>query len=141
MLPTIKEGDRVVTIQTYPLLKQLIPNGSVVCFHPQGDTTQTFIKRIIARPGDTISIQNGVLMVNNQPSPYQTPGTITSPGLYLTEPITLDKDEYFMLGDNRTNSQDSRYIGPVKSEWIISQMVGTYWPTNRIHLGVNNPFA
>ena len=49
----------------------------------------------------------------------------------LPDPITVPDDEYFMMGDNRPNSEDSRFWGPVPRDWIIGQAFLTYWPPNR----------
>lgn len=94
---------------------------------------QTFIKRVVGLPGDRISILNGHVIRNGvrERDPYAKqclgvticnfPGTITIPPA-----------EYFMMGDNRGQSDDSRFWGPVRKSWIIGDAFFTYWPPDRI---------
>ena len=92
----------------------------------------TFIKRVIGKPGDTISIRDGYAVVNGKekresfirPCP---PGTCNYP-----REIKVPPDHFFMMGDNRGQSDDSRYWGPVPKDWIIGQAFSTYWPPKRI---------
>ena len=56
----------------------------------------------------------------------------TSPVCNLPKPITIPPDHYFMMGDNRGESDDSRYWGPIPREWIIGKAFATYWPPDRI---------
>jgi len=91
----------------------------------------TFIKRVVALPGDTISIREGYAVVNGKeqrgsyikPCP---PGTCDYP-----RSIKVPPDHFFMMGDNRGESDDSRYWGPVPRDWIIGQAFWTYWPPKR----------
>ena len=82
-----------------------------------------FIKRIVAGPGDTLSIQNGHPVVNGIPAREDfiepcTPGGACN----LPSPITIPPDHWFILGDNRGASEDSRFWGPVPTEWIIARV-------------------
>ena len=83
-----------------------------------------YIKRVIGLPGETVQIADGVIYINGEPleEDYGLE-EITNPGRAL-EPITLGEDEYFVLGDNRNNSEDSRYanIGNIKKEYIIGKV-------------------
>ena len=94
-----------------------------------------FIKRIVAGPGDTIAIVDGHVILNGkrQKEPF-----IRSCGggdqCNFPTPITVPKDHYFMMGDNRGASDDSRYWGPVPRAWIIGNAFATYWPPKRIGL-------
>lgn len=92
---------------------------------------ENFIKRIVAGPGDTLSIKEGHPVVNGQvkrDEPYIRPCKECT----LSKPITIPPDHYFMMGDNRGESDDSRFWGPVPRDWIIGEAFATYWPPNRI---------
>ena len=129
--------------------------GDIVVFHPPsslncGDTkappnepcpksvstpsTQYFVKRIIGLPGDHLWIKNGHPVINGHEitnEPYITPcGSV--PACNMPIVITIPKGEYYMLGDNRGDSDDSRYWGPIRSSWIIGEVFATYWPPDRI---------
>jgi signal peptidase I len=97
-------------------------------------STQNFIKRIVAGPGDTLSIKDGHPVVNGvekSDEPYIRPcGNATACNLPKT--ITIPADHYFLMGDNRGASDDSRFWGPVPREWLIGKAFVTYWPPDRI---------
>jgi signal peptidase I len=98
------------------------------------ESSQNFIKRIVAGPGDTLSVANGHPVVNGvakTDEPYALPcGASTS--CNFPKPITIPPDSYFMMGDNRGASDDSRFWGPVPREWIIGKAFATYWPPDRV---------
>jgi len=157
MEPTLAIGQRVLTnrLSTTPSL------GDVVVFHPphgadpltpmcgsttQGDghpqacdtptgseSTQTFIKRVVGVPGDRISIRGGRVYRNGRREkdsyirPCGNNGTCNFP-----KTITVPPGHYFMMGDNRGQSDDSRFWGPVPDKWIIGVAFFTYWPPDRI---------
>ncbi len=157
MVPTLIPGQRVLTnrLATNPSV------GDIVVFHPphgadfdnpvcgntsQGaghpaacdqptaqESTQTFIKRVIGVPGDRISIHDGHVIRNGKPvnEPYIEPCGAGS-SCNFPETITIPSGEYFMMGDNRGVSDDSRFWGPVPDKWIIGVAFFTYWPPDRI---------
>jgi signal peptidase I len=96
-------------------------------------SSETFVKRVVGLPGDRISIVNGHVIRNgvrekdsyivpcNGATACNFPGTITVPS-----------GDYYMLGDNRPDSEDSRFWGPVPKKWIIGEAFMTYWPPDRI---------
>jgi signal peptidase I len=92
-----------------------------------------FIKRIVAGPGDTLAVENGHAVVNGQMAeedfirPCHPGGACNLP-----KQITIPPDHYFMMGDNRGESDDSRFWGPVPKDWIIGKAFATYWPPNRV---------
>jgi signal peptidase I len=92
-----------------------------------------FIKRIVAGPGDTIAIIDGHVVRNGkrQKEPFIQPCTGGEECNFPT-PITVPKGHYFMMGDNRGASDDSRYWGPVPRDWIIGNAFATYWPPKKI---------
>ena len=88
---------------------------------------EIIIKRIIGMPGDTVSIRNNTIYVNGEEVEEDYAYGETSD----YEEITLDDDEYFILGDNRPISKDSRYFGPVKEDEIIGKVIFRLWPFNK----------
>lgn len=88
---------------------------------------EIIIKRIIGMPNDTIEIKNGVLYINDEEIEEEYAYGQTSD----YDKITLGEDEYFILGDNRPISKDSRYFGPVKEEEIIGKVIFRLWPINK----------
>jgi signal peptidase I len=94
-----------------------------------------FIKRIVAGPGDTLAIIDGHAIRNGvrQKEPFIQPCSGGEQCNFPT-PITIPPGHYFMMGDNRGESDDSRYWGPVPRSWIIGNAFATYWPPKRIGL-------
>jgi signal peptidase I len=98
------------------------------------ESSQNFIKRIVAGPGDTLSVKDGHPVVNGvekTDEPYANPcgGTYAC---NLPKTIKIPPGHYFMMGDNRGASDDSRFWGPVPEDWIIGEAFATYWPPDRI---------
>lgn len=107
-----------------------------MCAVMRGPRSQeTFIKRVVAGPGDTVALRKGRVVLNGelQREPYvracEEPSRCDFP-----RPITIPPGQYFMLGDNRGASDDSRFWGPVPDDWIIGGAFATYWPPDRIGL-------
>ncbi len=158
MEPTLTIGQRVLTnrLINHPSV------GDIVVFHPpagansagQGvcgdpnegaghaqpcgvptpqESSQTFIKRVVAGPGDTLQIINGHAWRNGR---AEKDSYIMScggePFCTFRSPIKIPAGDYFMMGDNRGGSDDSRFWGPVPDKWIIGIAFFTYWPPDRI---------
>jgi len=112
--------------------------GDIVVFETPEEAVErcgaggTFVKRLIGLPGDTIAQRSGLLRVNGAPleESYVNGG---SAGLDFPE-RTLGADEYFMMGDNRGQSCDSRQWGPVSREDLIGPVFAVYWPPTRLGL-------
>jgi signal peptidase I len=98
-------------------------------------SSQTFIKRVVGVPGDHLSIRNGHVIRNGKPEPdsyiEQCHG---DPSCSFPQTITVPRGYYYMMGDNRPDSEDSRFWGPVPRSWIIGKAFLTYWPPDRIGL-------
>ena len=148
MVPTLDPGDRVLVARfLYHLTSPA--RGDIVVFRYPLDTRVVFIKRLIALPGDTVSLRDGQVYVNgvrrNEPYVLKVNGrtTPTNPapaiaGSTLSEPWSLNRPyrvpagTYFMMGDNRLNSDDSRVWGPVPARDLIGKAFAVYWPISRI---------
>jgi signal peptidase I len=100
---------------------------------PETNSSINYIKRIVAGPGDTLTIANGHPVVNGvQPKePFIRP--CGGAGVCnLPKQITIPPDHYFVMGDNRGDSADSRYWGPIPKSSIIGKAIITYWPPSRV---------
>jgi len=160
MVPTLQIGQRVLVNRIGNRISD--PDvGDVVVFHPpQGSETDTcgrdgrqgqacdrptenradvnFIKRIVAGPGDTLYVKGGHVFRNGkrEKDDYISKSCEGGDGrgCNFTTPITIPANHWFMMGDNRGESDDSRFWGPVPRDWIIGDAFATYWPPKRIGL-------
>ena len=109
-------------------------DGAQACAVAQSQpSSETFIKRVVGLPGDRISIRSGHVIRDGVPEKdqYIVPcGSDSSCNFPKT--ITIPAGEYYMMGDNRPDSEDSRFWGPVPKRWIIGKAFFTYWPPDRI---------
>ncbi|CAB4939355.1 unannotated protein [freshwater metagenome] len=162
MVPTLQVGQRVLVnrLGTHfgdPSL------GDILVFHPPagavdggsqcgetppegaacGKATPThasanFIKRVVGTPGDTIAIRGGRVIRNGKPTkePFIRDSCRDGAGTGCDFPkaITVPPGHYFMMGDNRGESDDSRFWGPIPKDWVIGGAFATYWPIKRIGL-------
>ena len=98
--------------------------GDVVTVQHPGLDEKALLKRVVALPGERVTLWRGKVLINGQP--------IEGPRLEEEETLgtewRLGDDEYFVLGDNPSNSLDSRRLGPVKSRWIVGKAWFRYWP-------------
>lgn len=124
MSDTLEAGDEIL-VNRFVYKVTAPKRGDVIVFLPNGNKkSHYYVKRVIGVPGDTIQIKNGILYVNGEEY-KETPerDKMDEAGL-AKEEITVGEDEYFVLGDNRNNSEDSRYanIGNIKREYIIGKV-------------------
>lgn len=154
MVPTLALSDRIIV--TRFLYHFTSPSrGDIIVFHPNGvgskvflaptASSENYVKRLIGLPNEWIGASNEKVYVCSQRAPARLDQPAATAGCrYLNEPYThgqptdsfgpvkLGPKEYFMMGDNRTNSEDSRFWGQIKEPQIIGRSFMTYWPLNRI---------
>lgn len=142
MFPTFDNGELVLTDKiSYRLANP--SRGDVIILHappdaqcPEG-TGCDFIKRLIGLPGETVEIKDNSIYIDGLklPEPYLSSDVYTTPGAYTDHgPITLGPDEYFVDGDNRQHSSDSRTWGPIHRADIVGRAFLQYWPIQKIHI-------
>ena len=131
MAPLLSDQERIF-INKFVYRFEDIHRGDVVVFWYPLDRSKSFIKRVIGLPGETVEIRRGMLYVNTHlvPEPYVPPQytDVTDFG-----PVKVPRDSYFVMGDHRISSNDSRVFGPVASQFIYGRAVFAYWPVD--HFG------
>ncbi len=137
MFPTLAIGDRLV-IEKVSYHFHPPQTGDIVVFEPppqlieQGyHRHQAFIKRIIGQPGQTIEVKQGKVYLNQQPLPENY---IAEPPEYSWGPAQIPPGQFFVMGDNRNDSNDSHIWKFLPQENIIGRAVFRFWPLNRLSL-------
>lgn len=133
MDPTFATGDYLIVDKISYAFKLPERNSVVVLKYPK-DTNKSFIKRIVGLPGDTVIIKDNVVTIVNTDNPdgFVVDGsyvTHTSTGYYEKK---LEADEYYVLGDNRAESFDSRFWGPLQKKYIIGKPIIRLFPLTKI---------
>jgi signal peptidase I len=159
MEPTLQQGDRVLVNRISHEAGAVPKVGQIIVFNPPAGaenlptpscgmpraadsacpqsvptrSSMTFIKRVVAVAGDRISIHGGHVIRNGvREADSYTAACGDAPVCDLHHTITIPKGEVFVMGDNRGDSDDSRYWGPIPTSWVIGQAFVLYWPLNRI---------
>jgi signal peptidase I len=127
MEPNLSERQRLIIDKFSYRLQPPSRNDIVVLDIPGMD--EMLVKRVIGLPGETIEIRDGVVFADGVPLPEPFPHEL---GYQNMDAITLSPLSYFVMGDNRDNSNDSRAFGPVKRETIIGRVWLRYWPLNAL---------
>ena len=160
MVPTLEVGQRVL-VDRVSLRFSEPHTGDIVVFKPpagadepgggkcgtadydeaaeacpeptEGESDMNFIKRVVGEPGDELTVIDGIVNINGEPldEPY-VKGDVACGNCNLPDEITIPPDHFFMMGDNRGSSADSRVWGPVPEDSIIGNAFVTYWPIDRI---------
>lgn len=135
MDPTFATGQYLIVNKISYKINGGLERGSVVVFNYPNDPSKNFIKRVIGLPGETVLINNGVVTIINDENPE---GFIFDESflVYKSENdeinTTLAPDEYFVMGDNRPESFDSRSWGPLNKKYIMGEPVVRLFPINKI---------
>ena len=149
MRPTLVEGDLILVNKfvygaRLPFTNYWLPavrqpkRGDVIVFIYPENPKKDFIKRLVAKEGETVEIKNGTIYVNEAPlldnvfnrRYYYNRGEFAQEG----QKIIVPKDSYFVMGDNSASSQDSRYWGYVPKKNVLGNAIMIYWPPQRIRI-------
>ena len=130
MLPELKDQDRLF-INKFVYHFEKIERGDVVVFYYPRDPQKSYIKRVIALPGDDLRIDRGRVYVNGDrvEEPYVPRHFEDTRSL---DELVVPKGEYFVMGDHRSISSDSRDFGPVERNLIYGKAVFVYWPMEQV---------
>jgi signal peptidase I len=132
MMPGLSDQERIfINKFTYRFGLGNIERGDTVVFEFPIDTTKSYIKRVIGLPGDHIRIDRGQVYVNGQPLQEDYVEPDFRDDLSKNE-IVVEPDEYYVLGDHRNSSSDSRMWGTVPRKFIYGKAVFCYWPLNKM---------
>lgn len=144
MDPTFENGEYVLT-NLISLRMGDLKRGDIVVFVAPPDKEKDYIKRIIGLPGDRISVAGGSVYVNSaklDQGPFLPSNVRTNGGSYLSEgsEVIVPADQYFVMGDNREFSSDSREWGFVSKNAVIGKSFLVYWPINHIRMVKHTSF-
>jgi signal peptidase I len=130
MLPQLKNHERIV-VSTVAYHVESIQRGDIVVFHYPLDPAESFIKRVVGLPGDWIRIQDGKVYVNGRrlSEPYILPDYL---GDETCPPVHVAPNHYYVLGDHRDFSNDSREWGTLARKYIYGKAVFAYWPLSDV---------
>lgn len=130
MMPSLDDQERIF-VNKFVYRLGAIQRGDIVVFRYPHDPSKSYIKRVIGMAGDRIRIENGQVFLNDRPiqEEYVPPSYADQRSLPAT---TVPADSYFVLGDHRNMSNDSRDFGPVKQAFIYGKAVFGYWPMDRL---------
>ena len=134
MMPTLDDQERIfINKFVYRFHFEKIDRGDTVVFWFPGDPSKSYIKRVIGMPGDRVEVRDGNVIVNDHtlvedyvPQEYRDQSEM--------RPTTIGPDEYFVLGDHRSSSNDSRTWGMVPRRYIYGKAVFIYWPLDKMGL-------
>lgn len=137
MLDTIQIGDRVFSEKVSYYFNDP-QQGDIITFADPENTQRTLIKRVVAVGGQTVDLKDGHVYVDGKKldEPYtegkQSLPLTTAYGVTITYPYTVPDGYLWVMGDNRTNSADSRYFGAISKDSVTGHANFTFWPLNRI---------
>jgi len=130
MMPSLDDQERIF-INKFVYRIEAIQRGDIIVFRYPRDPVKSFIKRVIGIPGDHIRVDDGRVYLNGKlvaedyvPRAYQDDHSYPE--------VVVPPDSYYVLGDHRSLSQDSRDFGPVQSSYIFGKAVFGYWPVEKV---------
>jgi signal peptidase I len=134
MMPALVDQERIfINKFVYKIGSGNIERGDMVVFWFPGDVTKSYIKRVIGTPGDVVEVNNGAVIINGKqlhegyvPEEYRDHVSVA--------PTRIPKDRFFVLGDHRSSSNDSRTWGLVPRSYIYGKAVFVYWPLDKLGL-------
>lgn len=130
MMPGLEDQERIF-VNKFVYRLEPISRGDVIVFRYPRDPSKSFIKRVIGVAGDKIRIEEGVVYVNRVPiAEAYVPPQYSD---WRSQPeITVPEGSYFMMGDHRNMSNDSRDFGPVAQSYVVGKAVFGYWPMEKV---------
>lgn len=136
MEPTLQIGDRILVSKlSYRLTT--VHRGDVIVFHYPLNPGKDFVKRVVGLGGETVELRDGVVLINTAPIKELYPTALAGNDRSCTSnygPQKVPAGHLFVLGDNRCNSEDSRFFGFVPAENVVGKALFIYWPPQRLGL-------
>lgn len=130
MLPLLEDGERIL-VNKFVYRIQPIERGDVVVFWYPKDPSVSFIKRVVGKPGDTVEIKSGALFVNGQLVPEAYVKSQFRDGESF-DAVEVPRGYYYVLGDHRNSSNDSRSWGEVPEKYIYGKALFRFWPLSKV---------
>ena len=130
MLPLLEDGERII-VNKFVYRFQPIDRGDVVVFWYPKDPSVSFIKRVVGVPGDVVELRSGILHVNGRRVPEQYLRPQFNDG-ESHSPVEVSKGYYYVLGDHRNSSNDSRNWGEVPEKYIYGKAFLRFWPMSQV---------
>ena len=136
MEPTLQVDDRIL-VSKFSYRLGRIARGDVIVFHYPLNPGKDFVKRVVALGGERVELRDGVVLINNLPITELYPTALAGGDRACTTnygPQAIPLGQLFVLGDNRCNSEDSRFFGFVPAENVVGKALLVYWPPQRLGL-------
>ena len=135
MEQTIEVGDRVFSEKVSYMFSDPV-QGDIITFEDPADSERVLIKRVIATGGQTVDLRDGVVYVDGVPldEPYTQGKPSNDLNSGITYPYTVPEGHVWVMGDNRTNSNDSRYFGAIDEDTLTGRAALVYWPFSNFGL-------
>ncbi len=134
MEPTLHVDDRIL-VSKFSYRLGDIERGDVIVFHYPLNPGKDFVKRVVGLPGETVELRDGVVLINGAPIKELYPTALAGGDRACTSnygPQKIPPGHFFVLGDNRCNSEDSRFFGFVPEHNVVGKALLIYWPPQRI---------
>lgn len=136
MEPTLQIGDRIL-VGKFSYRFGDVDRGDVIVFHYPLNPGKDFVKRVVARAGETVELRDGAVLIDGSPISETYPTALAGGERACTSnygPQKIPEGQLFVLGDNRCNSEDSRFFGFVPEENVVGKALVIYWPPQRLGL-------